>query len=112
MNKRITFRGMDHSPVIEEFSQRHLERIVHLLTSERTPQHLELTLTAHPVHAHHEIEILVKTPHYDLVARREGVDMYQEIEKTVDVMIKEIKKAKEKYLDIRKNGAPLSEEVE
>lgn len=97
MQKRIAFRGMEHSPVLEEFAQQHLEKIEKLLESERTPITIDLVLTAFPDHAHHHVELHVVTSHFDLVAHHEGAEMYQEVDRVVDKMVQEIRKAKEKF---------------
>jgi ribosomal subunit interface protein len=102
MNKRITFRHMEPTPVIEEFAQKHLERLDKLLENERTPIYIDLVLEAFPNHAHQRVELLVKTPHYDLVAHHEGPEMYQEIDRVVDIMMRELRKAKERFNDEQK----------
>lgn len=102
MHKRITFRGMDHSPVIEEFANDHLKKLEAFLEDERTPIAIDLVLTAQPVHAHHKVELRVKTPHYDLFAQHEGPEMYQEIDRVTDKMLQELRRAKEKRIDDQK----------
>ncbi len=104
MQKRIAFRGMEHSPVLEEFAQKHLEKIERLLESEPTPVSIDLVLEAHPTHAHHKVELRVKTPHYDLVAQHEGPEMYQEVDRVTDKMIQEIRRAKERFNEEKKKS--------
>ncbi len=104
MNKRIAYRGIESTPVLEEFINSHLEKIEHLLEHEPTPVTIDVILEPSTVHAHHRVEIVVKTPHYDLVAHHEGPEMYQEIDRVTDKMIREIRKAKEKRIDQQKKG--------
>lgn len=99
MNKTVTFRGMEHSPVIEEFAQKHLARLDKLLESERTPIYIDLVLEAYPNHAHNQVKLILKTPHYELVAHHEGPELYQEIDRVTDKMMQEIRRAKEKLHD-------------
>ena len=104
MQKRIAFRGIDSTPVLEQFIQSHLEKVERLLENERTPIMIDLMLEASKVHAHHKVELRVKTPHYDLVAHHEGPEMYQEIDRVCDKMVTEIRRAKEKRVSSEKNG--------
>jgi ribosomal subunit interface protein len=103
MQKRIAFRGMESSPVLEEFANKHLEKVEKLLEHERTPIFIDLVLEASHVHAHHKVELRVKTPNYELVAHHEGPEMYQEIDRVTDKMIQEIRRAKERRVDEEKN---------
>lgn len=98
MPRRIVFRHMDHSPVIEEFANTHLDKLEKFLSTERTPIFIDLVMTPAPTHAHNNVELRLKTPHYELVAHHEGKDLYQEIDRVVDKMLKELAKAKDKRL--------------
>ena len=102
MKKRITYRGIDSTPVLEEFINSHLEKVERLLENEPTPIMIDFIIDASHVHAHDKVEIRVKTPHYDLVAHHEGPEMYQEIDRVCDKMVREIRRAKEKRVDDQK----------
>lgn len=104
MQKRIAFRGMESTPVLEEFANKHLEKVEKLLETERTPIWIDLVLEASTVHAHNKVELRVKTPNYELVAHHEGPEMYQEIDRVIDKMIQEIRRAKERRVDETKKG--------
>lgn len=104
MQKRIVFRGMEHSPVLEEFANKHLEKLDKLLEHERTPIIIDLIMEASHVHAHHKVELRIKTPHYDLIAHHEGPELYQEVDRVVDKMLAELRRAKEKRVDTEKKG--------
>ncbi len=99
MQKRITFRHMDHSALIEEFANKHLEKIEKLLVNERMPVTIDLVLEAAPDHAHQKVELRVSTPRFSLIAHHEGAEMYQEIDRVIDIMMREIRKAKDKFDD-------------
>ena len=102
MQRRITFRGIDSTPVLEEFINNHLQKVETLLENERTPIMIDFVLEASKVHAHHKVELRIKTPNYDLIAHHEGPEMYQEIDTVIDKMVREIRRAKEKRVDDQK----------
>lgn len=102
MIKRIVYRQMESTPVLEEFIGSHLEKIEKLLVHEPSPVMVDLILEPSAVHAHHKVELRVQSPHYDLIAHHEGPEMYQEIDRVVDKMLGEIKRAKEKRVDDQK----------
>lgn len=104
MQKRIVFRGMESSPVLEEYANKHLEKLDRLLENERSPIIIDLVMEASHVHAHHKVELRVKTPNYDLIAHHEGPELYQEVDRVVDKMIAELRRAKEKRVDAEKKG--------
>ena len=102
MKKRITYRGIDSTPVLEEAINLHLEKVERLLEREPTPIMIDIILEASKVHAHDKVELRIKTPHYDLIAHHEGPDMYKQIDSVVDKMVREIRRAKEKRVDDQK----------
>lgn len=100
----ITFRHMEHSPVLEEQARKHLEKLDKFLVSERTPIFIELVLEAQRTHHHHRVELRVKTPHYDLNVHREGPEVYQVLNDVVDIMNNDLREAKRKRIDEDKKG--------
>ena len=44
MNKRIVFRHMEHSDVMEKYANEKLEKIIHFLENEREPIFIDLYL--------------------------------------------------------------------
>ena len=105
MEKQITFRSMDHSDSLEQYALSHLSKIEHFLQqSEKSPIFIHMIITGGFVHAHHKIELLIKTPHYDLVSHEENKDAYQAINNVVHTMFSELTRAKEKLVDVRKTG--------
>jgi ribosomal subunit interface protein len=104
MNKKITFHNMPHSPTLEEFSNKHMEKVERFLQHEQEPIHIELILDAERTHHHHRVEILVKSPHYDLVAHAEGPEMYDLITQVTHTMHQELLKKKERLVDEKKHG--------
>ncbi len=114
MQKNIVYRKMDSEPVLEQFANKHLEKIEKLLHNERSPVVIDLVLEPSTVHAHHRVTLIVRTPDYDLVANHEGPEMYQEIDLVTDKMVQEIRRAKDRLVTERQANGSLKgrEEVE
>jgi ribosomal subunit interface protein len=96
MEKRILFRHMEHSKVLEEYANEQLAKIEHFLENEREPIYIGLTFEPSKVHAHHKVELLVKTPHYDLISSYEhkGEAFYETLDRVIDVMYRELHEKK------------------
>lgn len=102
MPKKITFRGMKHSSVLEDYANQQLSKIEEFLDNERTPVYIDLILEPSHVHAHHKIELRVKTPNYDRISNYEGSDFYITLDRVIDVMYKELHEDKKKHDDEKK----------
>jgi len=104
MHKRITFRNMEHSNPLEEHVHKHFSKIEKFLHNEPTPIYIDMVLESSKTHAHPRAELRIKTPHYDLVTHyeHEGVDMYDAIDRVIDVMYRQLHEQKEKENDQRK----------
>lgn len=98
MHKRIVFRHMDHSAVIEEFANKHLEKIEKFLTHEPTPIHIDLVMEPSKTREHSRIELRIKTPHYDKIVHREfqGDKFYDVLTHVIETMHKELLEEKRK----------------
>jgi ribosomal subunit interface protein len=99
MHKRVTFRDMNHSEPMEAHVNKQLEKVQHFLMNERTPIHIDMVLTASRLHAHPRAELRIKTPHFDLVTHyeKEGIDLYEAIDHTIDKMYKLLHEEKKRY---------------
>ena len=102
MNKKITFRDVPHSSSMENYANEQLARVEEFLTSERSPIYIDLIFSPAKVHAHHRVELLVKTPHYDLVTHFEGPDFYDSMDKVIDTMYRLLLENKDKQKEDRK----------
>jgi ribosomal subunit interface protein len=102
MQKKITFRDTPHSDVAEKYANEQLARVEEFLKNERTPITIDLIFTPAHLHAHHRVELLVKTPHYDLVTHHEGPEFYDVIDKVIDTMYRQLLAEKDKLDDDRK----------
>lgn len=105
MDKKVTFRGMDHSPVIEEYLDNALAKIENYLQNEREPIYLHVVLEAARTHHHHRVEARLKTPHFELYSDYEAPEMYKVIDRVCDVLYRELLNKKKELVDKRKHGA-------
>lgn len=102
MHKRITFRGMDHSSVIEGYANQQLGKIVDFLESERTPIYIDLVLEPSKTKEHNRVELRVKSPSYDKISNYEGPKFYDILDRVIDCMYKQLREEKKKEIDQRK----------
>ena len=105
MNKRIVFRNMDHSDVMEEYANGQLERIIEFLKDDRGPVYIDLYLEPSRVHSHHRVELLVKSADYNLSSsyEHEGVDFYDVLDRVIDTMYRQLCEAKRRHHDEKKS---------
>lgn len=115
MDVQITFRNMEHSVVMEEYARGQLEKVITFLKNEPTPIFVHLILEPSKVREHGRVELLVKSPHYDLVSAYEypGTDFYDVLDHVIDVMYHELREEKRKRVADRKTvgreGLPKKE---
>jgi ribosomal subunit interface protein len=104
MNKRIVFRHMDHSDVMEQYANEQLQKIVDFLEHENKQIIIDLYFEPSKVHQHHRVELHVKCGHYDLNSsyEHEGTDFYDIIDRVIDVMYRNLLEEKRKYHDQEK----------
>lgn len=104
-SKRINFRNMDPSAVIEEYANQHLEKAEKFLQNQgRTPVSVEMIIEYYPNHAHNGVEIRVHAPGYHFRAHSEGSDLYKVIDAVSDKMMHELRQKKEEWVDRHKHG--------
>lgn len=98
MHKRITFRNMEHSDVMERYANEQLEKVVEFLNEEREPVFIDLVLQPSKVHQHHKIELRVKSPSHDLISTYEytGEEFYDTLDRVIDVMYRELREHKKR----------------
>lgn len=99
MNKRITFRNMEHAAAIENYANEHLQKIEKFLEHEPTPVSIDLVMEPSKTREHNRVELRIKTPHYDLIAHHEGPHFYKVLDHVIDVMTEELHNAKRKRVD-------------
>ncbi|MEX0940532.1 MAG: ribosome-associated translation inhibitor RaiA [Candidatus Babeliales bacterium] len=104
MDKKITFRQMEHSDVMEKYINGQLAKIEQFLTHEREPIFIELVLEPVKIHAHHRVELRVKTPDYYLISNYEGPEFYDVIDRVIDVMYRQLCEKKRELVDDKRSG--------
>ncbi len=90
MNKRITFRHMDHSEAMENYANEHLAKIEEFLSNERDPIFIDLIFEPSTVHAHHRVELQINSPHYNKNSDYEGPEFYKVLDRVIDTMYREL----------------------
>ena len=109
MNKRITFRNMDHAESIENYANEHLRKIEKFLENEPLPISIDLVMEPSKTREHNRIELRIKSPHYDLIAHHEGPEFYKILDHVLDVMMQLLLEAKRKRIDNRDQRTKVSE---
>lgn len=104
MKKCLTFRHMDHSPVLENYVNDQLAKLEESLAKEPTPIYLEIVLEADARRSISKAEIRLKTPNYDLISNYQAPDMYDVIDRVIDVMYKKVHDKKKERLDDRRKA--------
>ena len=92
--KENNVRDTPHSDVAENYANEQLARLEEFLKHEHTPIYIDLIFTPGHIHAHNRVELLIKTPHYDLVTHHEGPDFYDAIDKVIDTMYRQLLRKK------------------
>jgi len=110
MNKRIVFRNMDHSDVMEEYANGQLERVMEFLKDDRGPVFIDLYLEPSRVHRHHRVELHVKSADYNLNSsyEHEGMDFYATLDRVIDTMYRLLHEEKRRHNDEKKSCVMMS----
>lgn len=98
MKLTITFQNMPQSNELEAHAHEKFSKIVEFLDAERISS-AQLWLKAAKNRTHHTVELHVKTPHMNLSAHDDGIDIYVAIDNTMDKLLRQIKKQKERTQD-------------
>ncbi|MGA9530601.1 MAG: HPF/RaiA family ribosome-associated protein [Candidatus Babeliales bacterium] len=104
MHKRITFRNMEKSEVLEQYAEKQLQKVVSFLENEPTPVYIDLVLEPSKTKEHHHIELRVKSPNYDEISdyEHQGTGFYDVLDRVIDIMVKKLHEAKRKRVSSRK----------
>jgi len=104
MEKRIVFRGVDHSDVAEAHANQQLKKIEKILAHEPSPVTIDLIFEPSKLRQHSRVELLIKSPNYDLVSHyeHEGVEFYEALDHVIDTMYRQLLEAKDKRIEDRK----------
>jgi|SRR5579859_4648473 len=104
MDRRITMRHMDHVPDVENYANDALDRVADALENEKEPIYIYLTIDPGRPHAHHQVELLIKSPNYNIVYKQEGPHVFQLIDRACDMAYRKIHEERKKQVKNRKNG--------
>lgn len=98
MHKRITFRNMDHSDVMERYANDQLAKVEDFLENEPTPIYIDLVFEPSKVRQHHRIELRVKSPNYEIISNYEykGEAFYDTLDRVIDVMYRRLHEEKQR----------------
>ncbi len=104
MDKRIVFRNMDHSNVMEQYANDQLAKVELFLENEPTPVFIDMVFEPSKRREHHKVELRVKSPNFDRVAHYEyqGTSFYDTLDRVIDVMYKELHEDKKRLMEERK----------
>ncbi len=98
MNVRIFFHEMEHSVAIEKKAEELMQKIYTFLENEREPIYIHLTIQAGRPHAHHEVELRIKSPNYELMTKKEGPELYLLLNEVVDLMYAKLHERKQEMI--------------
>lgn len=102
MEKHFTFKDTEHSNVLEDYANKQLGKIEEFLQGERSPIFIDVVFEPSKVHAHHKVELRVKTPHYELITHHEGTEFYDMVDRVIDTMYRLLHEEKERRLSDKK----------
>ena len=102
MDKRVTFKGIEHSDAVENYASDQLSKVIEFLSNERSPVYIDLMFRPSKLRAHHFVQLRVKSPNYDIISSYEGTDFYDTVDRVIDVMYHELRERKKRLCDDRK----------
>ena len=105
MNKRIVFTGLEPLDLIKQHVEKELTKLDKILAGERSPIFIDTEIESLRGGVIHRVEIVLKTPNYDLIAHYECPDVYEAINIAADKLNKELHRAKERKVDTQQTGA-------
>lgn len=111
MNKRIVFRNMDHSDVMQEYADKQLKKIEDFIVHFNTPHTIDVYLEPSHVHMHHRVSLHVRcgSHTFESSCEHEGMSFYDALDKAIDVMYKKLHDAKDKQEDQKKRAVKTEE---
>lgn len=102
MNKptvRIAFRHMDSTEHLQNHINKQLEKVNTFLSHEATPITIDLVMSPAKLHAHHQVELVIKSPNYHVVVNHEGTEFYQLLDKVIDAAYRKLHEEKRRKED-------------
>jgi len=104
MDKRIVFRNMGHSDVMQDYANQQLQKIEEFIEHFNTPHIIDLYLEPSHVREHHRVELHVRFgPHHlESSYEQEGVSFYDALDRVIDTMYKRLHEEKRRLNDEKK----------
>jgi ribosome-associated translation inhibitor RaiA len=108
-NVQITFRHVDSSNLIRDHVMGQLEKVISFLSHEQPPVRIEVVIEPSRVHAHHKVELIVSSPQFHKIIsyERPGMELYELIDRTIDIMYRELHEAKRERVTKLRETPPL-----
>lgn len=108
MSVNISIRGLEgdgHSDAIKNYIIEHFGKVEDFVDREEwSPVDIDINVRIGAVHANNEFEINIRGPHFKVIVKKEGSDIYQLITKVIDVTLEDLRRYKEKMVDKKKSG--------
>ncbi len=104
MKADMTFRGIDPSQAMEQYAAKYLTKFKKYLGKEE-PDSIFVHVVFEGNLNHHmfSCEVRIKSNHFNLIAKREGAEMYPIIDEVMHIMERELQVEKQRIVDdIRK----------
>lgn len=117
MSKRVVFRGLEHSPVIEEHINNQLAKIDAFLSKERGPNDVSIAVEQHEKHAVNKVALHVRVTFnsdahsQDIHVKKEGNELYRVIDETIDTAYRDLLNKKQEIVDDRRKQPKTNEVV-
>jgi ribosome-associated translation inhibitor RaiA len=108
MQVHITVKGLEgagKSDALKNYITDSFSKVAEFLEREEwQPLNVDLTVIASALHAKHEFELHIRGPHFKVLIKKEGTDLYKLITKVMDVALDDLHNHKRRALDKKKDG--------
>ena len=108
MHVNITIKGLDgdgKSAAIKNYIIEYFSKIEDFLGCESwAPINVDLVATISALHANHEFELHIRGPHFKVIVKKDGDDIYKLINRVIDVALEDLHRHKRKMVDKKKDG--------
>jgi ribosomal subunit interface protein len=100
MELEIIFRGTEPSLAMEKYVIKYAEKFKKYFGKENTDSvFVHVVLEGHLTHHIMNVEVRIKSQHFDFTIQREGKEMYVLIDETMKIAEEQLQQKKEKFID-------------
>jgi len=100
MKLEIVFRGTDPSDAMEKYVIKYVKKFKkYVAKQDPESTFVHVVLEGKLNHHIYMVEVRLKSQLFDIVAKRDGADMYSLIDETMHVMERELQKQKQRVVD-------------